>query len=153
MRQAIIREFPAPAPTDRRAAFLHPTVNISTGQSWPDVIYVANSKYLRIEDGTHTHPYSTIQKGINNNPSNKEVWVDDSGTPYTENVQLINGAVVKSVNWDTTSGTNRATIEGPGDNSVELASTRRRHSRGIQIVPSNPSGGTIGDGPDQQRFG
>ncbi len=98
----------------RRSAFLPGTVTVS-GEPPLDVIYVDDSNTSGIEDGTQAHPYNTIQEGIDSTPGGFEIWVDDSGNAYEEQVIMKSDAIVRSRNWDTSDGTNRAFIDGPED--------------------------------------
>jgi len=137
--------FPTAYPSGaRRASFIPGKVAVSSEAPWPDVIYVDDSNTSGIEDGTHAHPYNTIQEGIDNNPLLKEIWVDDSGNPYIEHVKMKSGTILKSVNWDPSDGTNRAFIDGPdttGAHSVEFPSVNNASLEGFKI-------GTCGSAED-----
>jgi hypothetical protein len=109
--------FPAPFPHGaRRAAFLPSTAPVlSEGQN---IIYVDDSNTSGTEDGSISHPYNTIQEGVDAAPPEYEIWVDDSGNVYNETVTMKTGAILKSVNWDDTDGSNRAVIDPPNDNNT-----------------------------------
>ncbi len=109
--------FPTDYPVGaRRAAFLPSTVIVS-GESSLDVIYVDDSNTSGSEDGSMAHPYNTVQEGVDAAALlvGYEVWVDDSGNPYEEQVNMASGTVLRSVNWDESDGSNRAFIDGPED--------------------------------------
>ncbi len=106
-------EYPDPA---RRAAFQLGSVTVSDEYILPsDVIYVDDSNTSGVEDGTPEHPYNTIQEGIDAAALlvDYEVWVDDSGSGYEENVYMESDTILRSRNWDGTDGTNRAYIDAP----------------------------------------
>ena len=109
--QGFPTEFPDGA---RRASFLPGTVNVGS-ESPLDVIYVDDSNTSGIEDGTQTNPFNTIQEGVDAAALlvDFEVWVDDSGNAYEEQVNMVSDAVLRSVNWDESDGSNRAFIDGP----------------------------------------
>lgn len=146
---------PTKYPTSaKRAAFITGSVNISPNLAWPDVIYVDNANITGIEDGTHAHPFDTIQEGIDNNPDNKEIWVDDSDMAYTENVQMKNDIILRSVNWDISDGGNKALIDPPKtapSHSVTFATISNATISGFKIAPSGPIG-TTGIGTVQCEF-
>lgn len=131
--QGFPAKFPSPA---RRAAFMNGSVEVGTDVPWPDVIFVDDSNKSGIENGTYQYPYNTIQEGIDNNPQKKEIWVDDSGVPYVENVKMLNGTILKSVNWHPADGTKRAFIDGPdvsGANSVRFDNISNAVLEGFKI--------------------
>ncbi len=99
-----------------RAAFSMGTVTVSN-ESPLHVIYVDDSNTTGVEDGTQGHPYNTIQEGVDAAAllEDYEVWVDDSGNPYVEQVNMAVGTVLRSINWDESDGGNRAFIDGPDD--------------------------------------
>ncbi|HDS30402.1 MAG TPA: right-handed parallel beta-helix repeat-containing protein, partial [Firmicutes bacterium] len=74
------------------------------------IVYVDDSNTSGIEDGSMSNPYPTIAKGLQAADFGCEVWVDDSGNVYNEQVTLKAGVKLKSVNWDTSDGDDRATI-------------------------------------------
>jgi len=80
-------------------------------------IFVDNSHPGPLYEGTRANPFDNIQDGIDAAALlvDFDVWVDDSGTPYDENVNMASDVSVLSVNWDDTDGTNRAYIDGPDD--------------------------------------
>ena len=78
-------------------------------------IYVDDSNVSGIEDGTQTYPYNTIQEGVDAATAGYEVWVDDSGNAYTEQVIMATDTILRSMNWDETDGGNRAYIDPPDD--------------------------------------
>jgi hypothetical protein len=106
-------EYPESA---RRAAFMPGTVAVG-GESPQHVIYVDDSNTTGTEDGSKTYPYNTVQEGVDAASvlEGYEVWVDDSGNPYLEQVDILSGTVLRSVNWDESDGSNRAFIDGPED--------------------------------------
>ncbi|HEX9745686.1 MAG TPA: hypothetical protein VGB30_09685 [bacterium] len=104
--QGFPSEFPDNTP---RAAFQFGTVDVSH-ESPMQVIYVDDSNTSGTENGTQANPYNTIQEGIDNAPDGYEVWVDDSGNDYVENVSMKDGAYLRSMNFDTSDGSNRASI-------------------------------------------
>jgi len=107
--------FPTKYPSGaHRAAFIPGSVSVS-GESPVKAVYVDDSNTSGIEDGTQAHPYNTIQEGVDAVISGWEVWVDDSGNPYEEQVNMKSGAIVRSENWDESDGGNRAFIDGPED--------------------------------------
>ena len=109
--------FPAPYPAGaRRASFRHTTVTVLTEP--PNIIYVDDSNTSGIENGSMTYPYSTIQAGIDAAPEGYEIWVDDSGAPYVENIFMKSDVILLSVNWDASDGTNRALIDPPNDTGI-----------------------------------
>ncbi len=132
--------FPTKYPDAPRASFTPGTVDVSDIAPWPDVIYVDDSNTTGVEDGTHTHPYNTIQEGIDNNPDLKEVWVDDSGAIYAENVQMKDNTILKSTNWDDSDGTGRTKIQGPSGTAIhtlEFNNVSGATLQGFEIMPFN----------------
>ncbi len=110
-------QYPAGA---RRAAFTPSSVMIDDEAPYL-AVYVDNANTSGVEDGTMANPYNTIQEGIDLAPVDFQVWVDDSGILYEENVVMIDNAFVRSVNWDDSDGTNRAEINPPTiDDTVTL---------------------------------
>lgn len=136
--------FPSPFPAGaRRAAFMRSTVNILNKAPWPDVIYVDNANTSGIEDGSPDHPWNTIQEGIDNNPLKKEVWVDDSGIKYEEKITMVSNTILKSVNWDTSDGTNRAVIHAlqtTPSNTFILNGVSNVTIQGFKILPAGQHG-------------
>ncbi|MFH1676308.1 MAG: right-handed parallel beta-helix repeat-containing protein [bacterium] len=109
------QDYPGSFPTgSRRASIIKGTVDISNEPLF-HVIYVDDSNTSGLEDGTMANPYNTIQEGIDAAPDGYEVWVDDSGNPYVEQVNMKTEAKVKSVCWDDSDGGDRAFIDGPED--------------------------------------
>ncbi len=83
-----------------------------------NIIFVDNS-HVGTENGTMANPFTAIQDAVDASSYGMEIWVDDSGIPYNEHmggyalpeVQLIDGIFLKSINWDSSDGGDRATIE------------------------------------------
>ena len=118
----------------RRSAFL-PGIVIVVEEP-PNIIFVDDSNTSSTENGSMSFPYNTIQEGIDAAPDEYEVWVDDSGSPYAEEVMMKTGAVVKSVNWDDSDGSNRAVIDPPNiDNTwpVYFDNVDNAHLEGFAI--------------------
>ena len=80
-----------------------------------DAVYVDDSNTSGTEDGSREHPYNTIQEGVDNCSAGWEVRVDDSGVPYVETVNMLDNVHVRGVNWDTSDGGARTTIDPPDD--------------------------------------
>jgi len=103
-------------PDTSRTPFMSFTVEVSCEPAYM-AVFVDDSNTTGVEDGTMAHPYNTIQEGIDASTllDDYEVWVDDSGNPYVEYVEMASDVVLKSVNWDTSDGSNRAVIDGGDD--------------------------------------
>jgi hypothetical protein len=134
--------FPVPYPTGAaRASFQRGTVDVSAAPPWPDVVYVDDDNTSGIEDGTHQNPWNTIMEGVNDpNALTKEIWVDDSGGIYAENVLMKDNIILRSANWDISDGGNHAKIQGPtGTNihTVEFNVVNGATLQGFQIMPFN----------------
>ena len=87
---------------------------ITYEDAFADKILVDNAYTGGNEDGSFQHPYSTINAGIAAGVSTGfDVWVDDSDLLYIDNVEMESDVVVRSMNWDTSDGTNRAVIDPP----------------------------------------
>jgi hypothetical protein len=100
------------------------------------IIYVDNSNTGPVFDGTKANPYNTIQAGIDACPVGWEVHVDDSGTPYAEQVNMKSDIPVISANWDDTDGDDRATIDGPdttGSYTVNFYNVSNATISGFQL--------------------
>jgi len=108
-------------------------------------IFVDNSHPGPLYDGTRTNPFDNIQDGIDAAALlvDFEVWVDDSGTPYEEHVNMASDVIVLSVNWDDTDGGDRAFIDGPDDpdtHSVHFDGVDNATLKGFQIGFAGPCG-------------
>jgi hypothetical protein len=80
-----------------------------------DAVYVDDSNTSGVEDGTREHPYNTIQEGVDNCPEEWEVRVDDSGVSYEETVNMLDNVHVRGLNWDSSDGGARASIDPPDE--------------------------------------
>ncbi len=74
------------------------------------IIYVDSSNTSGYHNGTETYPYPTIGQALNAAPPGSIIWVDDSGTPYTEQVVMVQGVDLISVNFDDSDGDGEAWI-------------------------------------------
>ncbi|HDS29802.1 MAG TPA: hypothetical protein ENN67_02035, partial [Firmicutes bacterium] len=79
-----------------------------------DFIYVDDSSTSPDEFGTKSDPYKTISAAMAAAHPGSAVLVDDSGSVYSERVELVDGVTLYSLNWDETDGGPRATIQ-PND--------------------------------------
>ena len=93
-------------------------VQIEVTDDTEDIIYVDDSNTTGIEDGTQAHPYDTIPEGLNAAPAGFQVWVDDSGNDYEGPVTTKSEVILKSVNWDSSDGSNMAAIYRTGSGAV-----------------------------------
>jgi hypothetical protein len=73
-------------------------------------IYVDDSYVGPPYDGTIDHPFNTIQEALLIGNAGDEIHVDDSGNQYVGPIALVDGVLLKSINWDTSDGDAQATI-------------------------------------------
>jgi hypothetical protein len=102
-----------------------------------NIIYVDSSHPGPLYEGTRLNPFLTIQEGIDAALDGFTVKVDDSGTPYEEEVEMKSNIILISENFDDSDGTNRATIDGSddveGSNSVLFDNVDNATISGFQI--------------------
>ncbi len=91
------------------------TINVSEPST---IIYVDSSHPGPLYEGTMANPFLTIQEGVDAAADGFMVRVDDSGTPYEEEVLMKSGVTVLSYNWDDTDGSARAFIDSPDDDDT-----------------------------------
>lgn len=104
-----------------------------------NIIYVDDSNTSGIKNGTQEYPYDTIYEAIISTYPGDEIWVDDSGLDYMGHFELKENITLKSVNWDTSDGSDMAAIHY-GDPGAVVTVIANSQIDGFKIYGSTTTG-------------
>jgi len=110
-----------------------------TATSIGSIIYVDSSNTTGPYYGTENYPFSTISSALNYTGAGSSIWVDDSDTPYVEQVTMKQGVDLLSINWDESDGDDEATIIPSVGYGTVVYGADNASIRGFEIIGMNGS--------------